>query len=86
MKDPEFDLANGNSYQKIVESWGINDYTSRETEQEATEYYNQRCNPNWYSHCGLSKFYCEECVKDWLAEYPTLEDFLNKWRKVYKRK
>ena len=71
LNNPDYGIANGKAYRKEYNSWDIADNVSRFTEDEARHYY-------------------EEMSKDdnrWFKEeWPTLESFMNYWKKHYKCK
>lgn len=64
----------GNDHKKVYESWDINDYVSCFTEKEAINYY--------YEMVSSDKYW-----DAWFKEkYPTLGDYLKRYRKDYKYK
>ena len=73
-RNPDSIGQNG-SYKKAYEQWEISDWAFRMTEQEAIDWYNKNVSdPN----SRESKWY--------LKRYPTLQDWLNEWKKTYKGK
>lgn len=64
-------ILKGNDHKKVVETWDINDYVTRFTEKEAIEVYYRTISSNNY----YDRWFKEE--------YPTLEDWLKKYRKDY---
>lgn len=61
----------GKQYKRLYETWEINDYTTRFTEKEAINYYYKMFSSNRYWDI-------------WFKEkYPTLEDFLIRYKKDY---
>lgn len=69
------ELANGNAYKKIYDSWEIHDWVSYYTKQEAIDDYYMRS-----SSYNPIRF-------NWQDEYPTLEKYLNyMWEHDYHRK
>lgn len=70
LKNEDYIIANGCAYKKEYESWNIADYVFRFTEDEARHHY-------------------EEMSKDskWFRDkWPTLESFMNYWKKHYRCK
>jgi len=73
--DDENTIASGNAYKKVYNSWNITDFKSRWTEQDAIDYYNNQVTRSGGPMRDL-----------FLKKYPTLEKWLNHWKKTMLRK
>lgn len=70
-RNHDYEIKNGNAYRKINETWNINDYVSRFTEKEASDYYDSMIRSDNYWD------------RWFLEEYPTKEAWMKKYRKDY---
>lgn len=68
-------VLSGNSYKKMHESWDICDYKFMMTEEDAID--------NYYRYLKEDELHGVDFT---IKRYPTLESFLNWWRKKYKSK
>lgn len=86
LKDLDYTISNGRSYQKEFESYNIADYVCRWTKEEAIQDYENRCRLEFYTYSHLSPEFSQKLLDDFLAQYPTLDDYLRYWEKCMKRK
>lgn len=83
--DLDFTLDNSD-YKKFTESYDISDYTFYVSLQDARAQYEHECDPNTYCWIDDPKRR-EECAREFKKEYPTFEEYRDKWwAKYYKRK
>lgn len=71
------EIPNGKAYRKLYESWEIHDCVSRETLNEYLKSWG-----DWFDFCDRNGY--DHYDRDHYGR--TIQDAINKWKKVYLRK
>lgn len=73
----ELPMREKGAYRKACESWDISDWSFRQTKEEAIKQYEK-----YQKEAEGGPRYAIKMI----TEFPTLEDYLIDWYKIYKRK